>query len=290
MSVLNKFYAESWNIAYRYKPQGSILNDINTPFKIIKNPYYGWLADPFVFEKNNKTYIFAELFDYIKRKGVIVYAELENDRITKWNKIIELQHKHLSYPFIFEYNDKIYIIPESQSSNKLLLYKAKSFPDKWEQKEILSDVKLTDTTLYNTEYGFISLSQEVNSLNPVVSIYDKNLNFKQYGTFIGPANNNVIRPGGKIGKIKDYTLVVCQDCIKDYGKGLYFYKSVINNNSIHVVDTFLHITPYDIKLNQKMFLDGMHTYNATDKIEIIDIKTKRFSLLDFFCRIKSHIG
>ena len=64
-------YAESWNVAWRRESvQRSILKDTKTEFRVIKNSFRYWAADPFIFEYAGKIYIFAELYDYVKRRGM----------------------------------------------------------------------------------------------------------------------------------------------------------------------------------------------------------------------------
>ena len=50
----------------------------------------------------------------------------------KWKKIIEEEY-HLSYPYIFETKEGIFIMPESGANSDLTVYRAVSFPDKWEK-------------------------------------------------------------------------------------------------------------------------------------------------------------
>jgi hypothetical protein len=45
------------------------------------------------------------------------------------------------------------------------------------------------------------------------------------------------------------------------------------------------IRPEELKYDRKIFLDGMHTYNANARYEVIDIKTRRFNILNFIMRI-----
>jgi hypothetical protein len=45
------------------------------------------------------------------------------------------------------------------------------------------------------------------------------------------------------------------------------------------------IFPEDLHYDKTMLLDGMHTYNSSEHYEVIDIKTRRFNLLNFVMRI-----
>ena len=136
MSIKNRLFAESWNIAIRKSKQGDVLTDLETPFNILKNNISSWCADPFVFTYKEETYIFAEIYDYKLCRGTIGYAILRDGNIGKWNQVIVEDH-HLSYPFIFEYDENVYIIPESSQNNTLDVYKAVDFPDKWEKQKTL---------------------------------------------------------------------------------------------------------------------------------------------------------
>ena len=44
---------------------------------------------------------------------------------------------HLSYPFVFEWEDDVYLIPESTASKRVELYRAESFPDRWSLAGVL---------------------------------------------------------------------------------------------------------------------------------------------------------
>ncbi|MBR1731949.1 MAG: hypothetical protein IJ725_05915, partial [Ruminococcus sp.] len=116
---------ETWSIAYRKKKQGLLFND-TSDFKVINNGRKGWYADPFLFDYDGKTYLFAELFSYDINRGVLVYAVYDEDRdcFSDFKEIIR-QDYHLSYPFVFIGDDgEIYIMPESSESEQLYLYKA----------------------------------------------------------------------------------------------------------------------------------------------------------------------
>ena len=45
------------------------------------------------------------------------------------------------------------------------------------------------------------------------------------------------------------------------------------------------VFPEDLSYSQEIYLDGMHTYNRLDKYEVIDVKTRRFNLLNLASRI-----
>lgn len=80
---------ETWNIAYRKKNR-DIMSDKLSKFKVISNGHKGWYADPFLYDYNGKTYLFAEYYSYKLRRGIISCAEYDsiNDSFGLFRDII----------------------------------------------------------------------------------------------------------------------------------------------------------------------------------------------------------
>lgn len=280
-------FAESWNVAYRIKQNGLLLNDVDTTFKIIKNSYRYWAADPFIINYNGETYIFAELYDYIHRKGVIGYAKFENGSFKKWHPIIEEDY-HLSFPFIFKYNGEIYIMPESNSSNSLYLYKAVEFPAKWEkQKELLSNIKIVDTVPFsynnNNNYAFTLRinSGDKNSMH-IIKFDDCGATFMEKAI---TRDDTISRMAGRVIKNGTTMIRVAQNCEYDYGTGIVFIEFHFDEDNNYKERILKKISYRDVLLDRKMFVNGLHTYNFNDDFEVIDVKTKRFNIINLVSRI-----
>ena len=71
-----------------------------------------WFADPFLFERDGITYLFFEAFDLVECKGKEAYSILCEDGTWSSLKVIIDEKYHLSFPNIFEYGGKMYIMPE----------------------------------------------------------------------------------------------------------------------------------------------------------------------------------
>ena len=80
-------------------------------------------ADPFLFIRNNTLYLFYEVLR-CGDKGCIMMVQT-ND-LKSWSEpvLVLKEPWHLSFPFVFEYNGEVYMIPESQECNEIRLYKA----------------------------------------------------------------------------------------------------------------------------------------------------------------------
>lgn len=280
-------YAESWNVAFRHKPVGTILEDTQTPFTVIRNGFRYWAADPFIVERAGQTYIFAELYDYILRRGVIGYCSISGDKAGKWTPIIREPY-HLSYPCITEIGGKLCLMPESGESSTLCIYESVSFPDKWEKKTILrSDAKFADTTPLPCSNANFALTHKVDDPeNPQLMLID----LEQQRQDVPVPGKEALRsrPAGHFFR-KDGNLIrpaqISLNVDEEYGKGLVFCQCHWASAADYRETEIKEVYPQSLSFDKSIYLDGMHTYNASENYEVIDIKTRRFNILNFIMRI-----
>lgn len=281
-------YADSWNVAWRQAAPGTILTDQNPPFIIIENPLRYWAADPFVVEKDGKTYIFAELYDYIRCRGILGCCELVPGRKCRWEPII-VEPFHLSYPCILAHEGKTYLMPESGQDRSLLLYEAVEFPWKWKRvKPLRRGVCFADTTPIGDDG--LALTHEVSvPTAPKLMLIDLTGRCQD----VLAENQDVLRsrPAGKPFCLDGRLIRPVQhswDFNQNYGKSLIF-SSVTLDGSLCKEKAVTEIAPSDLNYSRPIYLDGMHTYNASTRFEVIDIKTRRFNLLNLAFRLLSKI-
>lgn len=280
-------FAESWNVAWRMKAKGTLLSDKETEFFVIPNSFFSWAADPFLFKYGEETYIFAELYDYISRRGTLGYCKLEVQGVTKWKKVVQESY-HLSYPFIKQVGDEIYIIPESGAAKTLYAYRAVEFPDKWEKVQVIREnVLYGDTTPFMWNEHPFALTYDVEDKYKLVLL---DLENDCRDRLVGEDTLNIQRPAGAVFRVNGEIMRPAQNCTHTYGEGLVFYKIKFDGEQQYTETEVARIYPEDLNLSRKMIKDGMHTYNATDSFEVIDIKTRRFNILNFICRLINKIG
>ncbi len=117
----------------------------------IKNPKGRFLADPFIFSMGESDYCFLEDFSYSENKGKISCYKILEDGYENMGVALE-ENFHLSFPFIFEYENKIYMCPETAQINEIRLYECVSFPNKWiYKKTLIRDVSASDTIIFNSD-------------------------------------------------------------------------------------------------------------------------------------------
>lgn len=285
MNIINKIskklFHYQWQLMFN-------LNDNNAKqyqnFKKIIPPNDRFWADPFVVFKNKLYYIFFEEFEYNKNKGHISFLTINEDgNYSQVEKIIEKDY-HLSYPNIFNFNDKYYMIPESHDNKTIEIYECSEFPDKWKFcKNIFENIAATDSTLFYKNEKWWLFTTITNEKDPHQSelrlFYSKN---PLSNDWIAHPKNPIVsgkigsRSAGKVFENNGRILRPAQDGTKRYGHGMIFYEiEILNEND------------YQEKISHTIYPDwdkniiGTHTYTEENKITIMDLRVKKNRIIEF---------
>lgn len=104
-------------------------------------------ADPFLVEYNNEIFIFFENYRYKNHLGKISVGKITQQQFELLGDAL-ICHDHLSFPYLFNYNNTIYMMPECAGSYRLALWKPVNFPLHWEiAHTALEGMLLADSTL-----------------------------------------------------------------------------------------------------------------------------------------------
>lgn len=153
------FYLKQWLLLYDIQDR---MSTTLGRFRHITPPKDRFWADPFVVARDNKYYVFIEECLFAVRKGHISVIELHKDgNLEAPVRVLEVPY-HLSYPFVFEFEGGLYMIPESAANRTVDLYKCTSFPYKWEfQKHLRRDLVAVDTTLFEWQGKWWMFANEI---------------------------------------------------------------------------------------------------------------------------------
>lgn len=247
-----------------------------------------WLADPFLFEKNGITYIFYEAMDLVTKLGKIGYSVLKEDGSCTPVKIVIDQKYHLSFPYIFEYDGNVYIMPESCGDWRVKLFRAKNFPDTWETAEVLiPDVFACDSIFIEKGGARWLLTNEMYHHPPVDTVSScwvknylypmKDLSVCGEGVKVAEGDFG-IRNAGKLIWDHGKLYRIGQDCRnKQYGRGMALF--VIESINPYMETMIWNIDYKEFRKHLKILttleIIGVHTYNSTDLYEIIDFSQMR---------------
>lgn len=241
------------------------------PSRITWNPTI-IVADPFLFVKNEKLYLFYESKDFFS-PGVIMMtctADLKN-----WSKpvVVLKESFHLSYPWVFEEEGKIYMIPETGSDKSIRLYEAvnddltefKLVKKLLEQpKDMVCRIGYGDTSIYKKEgkYYLMTMLQHEEPVN-ILELY---VSDALEGPYI-PHPCSPIAKDNKIGRdagcwleLGGKLLRFSQDCVHRYGDNVNI--SVINKLTPTEYEEYLvqeKIIPTDVPF----YKEGGHQFNVT---------------------------
>ncbi|GJL60505.1 MAG: hypothetical protein NPIRA03_33620 [Nitrospirales bacterium] len=196
-----------------------ISNPVLTP-KDVKDVDAKFVADPFLATENGRFYLFFEILNRANNQGDIGYAESEDGKKWEYKKRIIDEPFHLSYPYVFKWEDHHYLIPESGHDLSVRLYRATSFPGDWEfLKRILHGEHYIDPSIFRYEniwWLFFS-----NPQNDALNLYYADELMGDWRPHpmnpIVKLNKHIARPGGRVlvhdGRIYRFT----QDAEPRYG-------------------------------------------------------------------------
>lgn len=89
------------------------------------------LAHPFLVIKDQRYYVFFTAKDLQSDIGGIGLAESSDGMKWKFRRTIIREPFVQSHPYVFEWQNEYYLIPEAHTETSVRLYKATAFPDEW---------------------------------------------------------------------------------------------------------------------------------------------------------------
>lgn len=235
-------------------------------------------ADPFPVIFENKLWLFAEEVKK-NQKGKIICFEYDHIKKQFLSPVKVLEKPfHLSYPFVFNYKNEWFMIPETGDSSKVILFKSSLFPYEWEEHIILvENLKLYDVTPFEFRGIWYCFASEriANSTSPndLLNLYI--LREGPLGKWEKHPKSPLkidVRGGRSAGRIfvkNNKTYRPAQLGTPKYGYGIQFYEIITldeYNYEEILVDT---IFP-----NWDDSLLATHTYNEVDGWKFIDFQRK----------------
>ena len=278
---MDNMYIDQWIIMFHLCPNFS---SSLWRYKKIFPPKDRFWADPHVIFRDGKYYIFIEEFKFDKGKGRIAMFVLDEAGNYGESRVILEKSYHLSYPFVFEYQNDIYMVPESEENQTVELYKCTEFPDKWEfQNNLLEGVNAVDSTLYfheNKWWMFTNIRENegASTWDELYLFYSDDLfsnNWKSHPLNPVVSDCKTSRPAGEIFVMDGRIFRPSQNSSNRYGYGF-------NINEITKLDEkqFSEELVSSVKPNWDKDIIGTHTFNRVKDLHLIDAlcKFSRFHL------------
>ncbi len=269
-------FTEHWNLSFKFGGDTWNFSDYMT---ITPDAGRFW-ADPHVLYANGGYHVFFEDASVHSGKGHIsVMSSADGKTFDLPQPIIE-QPYHLSYPFVFEWQDDFYLIPESAENETIELYKCKQFPDSWELDRVLmEDVLAYDATLFHHDskwWMFVNICEQAGA-----SSWDELCIFSSDSPLsrdwrphpLNPVISDVrqARSAGRIFKEGDKYYRPSQDSSRRYGYGLKLNEITILTETRYEERSVANFEP-----NWSPFVKAIHSFSKAGDLTFIDIIAQRW--------------
>jgi hypothetical protein len=206
----------------RLKPQPSGLRQILPPEDRV------W-ADPFIWRQGEDFYIFCEEWLYREPHGHISVMQVSNQgEVLSPAKPVLKEPYHLSYPFLFEYEGALHLLPEGGASRMLEVYQCEEFPGRWRKRTtLMRNIRFTDAALFphhDRWWLFLTMRRGLYALNRDLFLFWADTPLAQNWT---PHPSNPVirdiqsaRPAGRVFEVGGKLYRPSQNCLIRYGHSL----------------------------------------------------------------------
>ena len=268
---------KTWFVAWRLDPVSTLLDQQAATFSVLADDGNRYYADPFPFRRDGQDFVFVEEFPYASGRGCISVTTIKDGAATTPFPVLEEPY-HLSYPFIFEHGNEVWMIPESGEADGVYLYRAEQFPYRWKREACLIDkIGAYDATLllpqardpsglrHAGRFWLFVCERICNSSSwDILSLFHAD---NLTGPWL-PAHNPVLvdavmsRPAGAIIQRHGHQIRPVQDCSREYGGAVPLYR--VDRLE---PDDFSQVLIGTTHCGSR----GCHTYNNYSGLEVIDV-------------------
>ncbi len=266
---------EQWFVAFAFdRPVNGELHGFT---RLVPPKDRDW-ADPFPLERDGRYYIFFEEVPFATRRGRI--AMLEVDRAGRWSAPVPVLERdyHLSYPFLFEHEGGLYMIPETAERRTVELWRCVDFPLEWRLERVLLDgPRLVDVTLHRSEERWWMFA---NCAPGDSRLFDDELclfSAERPGGPWQPHPRNPVksdprcsRPAGRLFLRHGQLYRPAQICVPRYGAGVSIQRVVRLTTHEYAERAFERIVP-----GPASGLLGLHTMNQAGDLVVVDAFVRR---------------
>ena len=233
-------------------------------------------ADPFPIVVYDKVWVFFEDYSFALKKAAIACAPVSADGDLGAVATALECPCHLSYPFIFEHQGRLYLIPDTWDEHRVDLWRCRRFPGDWTRERTLLDgVSMSDPTLHRQDgklWLFGTVSEARACANDELHIYMADA---LEGTWRPHPANPVVsdrcraRPAGRLFFHDGNLIRPGQDCGGGYGRAVVLNRVDALNEHAYAETPIGRIDGAGLPGNR-----GTHTVNYVAGLEFLDGRTR----------------
>jgi hypothetical protein len=269
-------WRDQWQIAYYFADEGEAGFRFER-LRYLVPPKDRFWADPFAIEHQGRYFIFFEELPYRTVKGRVMAIEVFEDAEPGAAQAVLEQPYHLSYPFVFDWEGGLYMIPETAGNETIEVYRCESFPLRWRLHQVLLDnVSAFDATLWRDNDRWWMF---VNIAEPGADSSDE-LHLYWSATPLGPWTphraNPVVsdvrcaRPAGPLFSRNGKLYRPSQDCSLAYGHSV-----LINRVDVLRDDDYQETAVHRITPGWREDILRVHTLGGSKRLRVIDYLVSR---------------
>lgn len=231
-------------------------------------------ADPSVVDDGGRRLLFVEQWADRSEKAEIVCLDLLPDGRVRPLGVVLDQPFHVSYPQAFQWQGQWYLTVESGHAHCVSLYQAEDFPLRWQHcTDLVVGRACVDPTLHyhdNHWYLFADIAESGGSSCDELFLFVAD---QPTGPFRPHPANPIVsdarhaRPAGRLFQREGRLIRPAQDCAPSYGAAVVF-NEVLELTPTHYRERQLG----RLDLRWELGMDGCHTYNQVDGIEVLDAR------------------
>lgn len=218
-----------------------VIKRINSSRNILAFSPVTIIADPFLVVKDDSLYLFYEEYRY-RDKGII--KMISTSDLVTWSKpkVVLDEDFHLSYPWVFQFDEQWYMMPETSAVHEVRLYRAVNNQlDHFvfaktilahEAEDEFPVMDFCDSSIVDKDGGFFLFTTfNQGKGNELHLYYSENLDGKYKHHPLAPliVSDKYGRNGGALLEHGGVLYRFAQDCDGEYGKDIHLFK--VNNLS-----------------------------------------------------------
>jgi hypothetical protein len=248
----------------RVTPPAALKNPVLTAQDVTDVPA-SFVADPFMMPTPDGWYMFLEIMNTDTNLGEIGYATSPDGWQWTYQQVILREPFHLSYPYVFKWQDKYYLIPETAECQSVRLYQAVNFPTQWVLvKTLLDNGDYADPSIFyyhDRWWLFVATGATRNTLRlyHASDLMGDWIEHPQSPLITG--NTRSVRPAGRVIVTDQKIIRFAQDCESVYGRQVYAFE-ITKLTTTDYAEQAVSEHPIIQASGKGWNADGMHTIDA----------------------------
>ena len=275
--------APHWRVGWRFVDGPDVIDLARHPqhgWKTLADDGFHFFADPFPLVVGERSYVFVEDYDHRRGRGVISAVEFDDRGPIGSPQEVLATDGHLSYPFVFEHDGDIWMVPESSGRRAIDLFRATEFPGGWQlEATLVADVEASDATLFQNRdrwWMMATVRDEVGSFSDALHLWSAT---SLFGPWIAHRHNPVLvdiaaaRPAGRVVRRDGRLVRPVQDGRRGYGAALALAEITRLDDAAFEQKVFASLGPGPLWPGRRL-----HTLNWAGRLECIDGSAISFRL------------